>query len=66
LIVHEERIKSCLRIHPFFEDAIDVGLDIDLKIWDGMFHGFQWIPFFPETIDMNGSPVEFMFKNIRS
>ena len=33
----------------FYERAVKAGVDVNLKIWDDMFHVFQLISFFPET-----------------
>ncbi len=33
----------------FYERAVKAGVDVNLKIWDDMFHVFQLFSFFPET-----------------
>jgi monoterpene epsilon-lactone hydrolase len=35
----------------FYEKARQVGVDVTLKIWEGMFHVFQLFSFLPETAE---------------
>ncbi len=48
----------------FTEIAKKAGVDVTLRIWDGMYHVFPLVPFLPETRQAMAQIGEFVSKNL--
>ncbi|NCC25956.1 MAG: alpha/beta hydrolase [Deltaproteobacteria bacterium] len=52
-------LSNCVRLH---RAMLQAGVDVELRIWEGMFHGFELIPDLPEGQEARKEMTAFLLR----